>query len=101
MSDVEVLYITYEQNGETVLEKSLDDEGVEVSEADKTITVRLSQEETLLFESEDESASSALSNVGRSNRVRIQIRWRTTNDCAYASDIIVTSVKEILKDGEI
>ena len=36
-----------------------------------------------------------------SKNVKVQVRWRTRLDRAYATDIVVTSVNEILKDGEI
>ena len=102
LNDLDVLYITYEQNGDVVLEKALGDEDVELDVDNRVIKVRLSQSDTLLFDSGDEYTSSYLASpLGSSSKVKIQIRWRTNSDRAYASDIVVTSVKEILKDGEI
>lgn len=80
------LYITYQQRRKTVLEKTLDD----VQRDGTTLTVRLTQAETLAF--------------GRgyvTEPVYIQIRAKTVDGDALASDIIKISVEQILKDGEI
>lgn len=81
--EVDVLYITYQQRDKTVLEKTLEDctfdEGI--------ATVKLTQEETLKFES--------------LLAVRIQIRARLKNNAAIKSNIISTDVDKILKDGVI
>ena len=102
LSDVEVLYITYSQNGDVVLEKSLEDGDVVLDAEKKMITTRLTQAETLLFESDDDyyTNSGFAKSLGSKN-VKVQVRWRTRLDRAYATDIVVTSVNEILKDGEI
>lgn len=52
----------------------------------KTLTVALSQEETLYF---------------NSGAIDIQIRLRMIDDLAYASNIQEIKMKKILKDGEI
>lgn len=57
-----------------------------VDPVEKTLTVALSQDETLYF------------NTGS---LEVQIRLRTNNDLAYASDIKEVLTKRILKDGEI
>lgn len=80
---IENAYITFSQNGEVVLEKSLSD--CEKS-ADK-LTLRLTQEDTLKFISP--------------NIVEIQLRVKTFENDALASNIIKTSVEKILKDGVI
>lgn len=85
MTDAEVIYVTYQQNGKTVLEKTRED--VEV-DGNKVI-VKLTQEETLLFERR------------RDIPVRIQIRARWALGNAVASNIIETTAKEILKEGVI
>lgn len=78
-----VIYVTYQQNGKTVLEKTIDDiriteEGIEVS---------LTQEETLLF--------------GSARRALVQIRARSSTGQAVVSNIMSVDVKKILKEGVI
>lgn len=81
--EVDVLYITYQQREKTVLEKTIKD----CTFAEGVVTVNLSQEETLMFES--------------LLAVRIQIRARLKNNAAIKSNIISTDVDKILKDGVI
>lgn len=57
-----------------------------VDPVEKTITIAMSQDETLYF---------------TSGSVLIQIRLRTIDDLAYASDIKEIKINPILKDGEI
>ena len=88
MADVEfvALYITYQQRRKTVLEKTLDD----VQRDGTTLTVHLTQTETLAF--------------GRgyvTEPVYIQIRLKLDDGTAMASDLMKTSVQQILKEGEI
>ena len=83
LTDAEVLYVTYKQNGRVVVEKTLED----VKVTAEAVTVRLTQAETLGF-----------SPIGR---VRMQIRARFADGTAIACDEIKADVKEILKDGEI
>ena len=99
LSDLDVLYITYEQNGSVVLEKELEE--VEINVEEKMISTRLSQDETLLFDATGKNGTMSEFTFINDDRVRIQIRWRRNDDRAYASDIITTTVEEILKDGEI
>ena len=82
----DALYITYQQRRKTVLEKTLDD----VQRDGATLTVRLTQAETLAF--------------GRgcvTEPVYIQIRLKLDDGTAMASDLMKTSVQQILKEGEI
>ena len=67
-------------------EKTFTLQDVIVDAENKTITVAMTQEETLYF------------NTGA---IDIQIRLRTNDDLAYASDIQEVRMKKILKDGEI
>lgn len=53
---------------------------------EKTITVAMTQEETLFF---------------KEGRIFVQIRMRMNDDLAYASDIKEMTMNGILKDGEI
>ena len=80
---IENAYITFSQNGEVVLEKSLSDCEKSVDK----LTLRLTQEDTLKFISP--------------NIVEIQLRVKTFENDALASNIIKTSVEKILKDGVI
>lgn len=79
--DFDTLYITFKQ-GDTVLEKTLDD--VEIDGLD--IVVPLTQTETLAFDSD--------------SPVRVQLRGKV-GSIAYASKIMLLAVSDILKGGEI
>lgn len=80
---VEALYVTFDQAGSNVMEKKFDD----VVLNDKEIILRLSQEDTLKLKEDV--------------MVEIQVRVKTTDGGAFASNIIRTSVGRILKDGQI
>jgi hypothetical protein len=82
LSDAVAVYITYKQNGKTVIEKTMED--IEFEEG--YLQVRLTQEETLKF---------------KDHVVYIQIRARFFDGSAIASNMIRTSVNNILKDGVI
>ena len=80
---LEVVYITMQQDGAKVVEKTLDD-----CEADENmISFRLTQDETLEF--------------ADSQWVEIQVRVRMKSGEALASQIERTTVQRILKDGVI
>jgi len=81
-SDFSVIYITYSQNGEKVLEKT----GAALTLETNAIKVVFSQEDTLKFEQ---------------GPVKIQLRGKMPDGQAVASNIISTTAKEVLKDGEI
>lgn len=81
--EVEVLYITYQQRGKNIVEKTLND----CSFGDNFVSTGLTQEETLMFES--------------LIRVNIQIRARLKDGTVTKSNIIETDVDKILKDGVI
>lgn len=83
LSDADVIYVTYEQNDTVVIEK----EKSELSIAEKEISLTLSQEETLRFNT--------------SSEIKIQIRVRFIDGLAVASSIITTDAHEILKEGVI
>ena len=85
LTGAEVIFVTYQQFGKTVLEKTIDEITVEAG----AITVKLSQAETLLFSEKPDEA------------VRIQIRARWPDGSAVASNIVQIPAKEILKEGEI
>lgn len=83
LSTADVLYITYKQLGKVLVEKTKSD----VTFGDGTITVTLTQDDTLKF-SEDKY-------------VYVQIRARFADGSAVASNIIETPAQAILKDGVI
>lgn len=83
------LYITYAQRGETVLEKTLSD----VTINNGVITCTLTQAETLLFSVRNHARST--------DDVAIQVRLKTSDGTAMASDIMRIPVTDVLKDGEI
>lgn len=80
--NVEAIYITFTQNDQTILEKKLDEVDIKKS----TISVNLSQEETLLFKAND--------------IIFIQTRLKIDGH-AYASTVIRTNMQDILKEGVI
>ena len=80
--DFAVLFISYAQNGEVVVEKEIDDLLFDGS----IIKVVFTQTDTLKFEP---------------GPVKIQLRGRMLDGQAVASNHISTTAKEILKDGEI
>ena len=82
--ELAALYITYQQGGRTVLEKTLADCALEGS----TARVDLSQEDTLRFEA-------------RTGPVRIQLRLRTTQGAALKSRVLTALPDELLKEGVI
>lgn len=76
-------YITFVQNNSIVLDKALSDCQAEGN----TLTVKLTQEETLKLSS--------------GKAIEIQIRVRTKFDEALASNIIRVNTERILRDGVI
>lgn len=83
LTDAAVIYITYKQGGQTVLEKTGD--ALTVTEAQ--ITTKLTQEETLAF--------------SINGQVEIQIRARFEDGSAIASQVMRTTANVILKEGVI
>ena len=80
-AQIDKLDVSFAQRDEVVLSKGLADCAVNGNE----ITVRLTEEETLLFDS-------------RKNPVRIQLR-AGIGDIRIASNIVHTTAEAILKDG--
>lgn len=85
LSEVEELFVTFSQKGETIVEKNKE----EVVIDDSKIIVSLSQKDTLKF------------SLDSNDIVSVQIRTKFKNETAVASNILKIRVKEILKDGEI
>ena len=86
---ISALYITYAQHGETVLEKTLAD----VTNNDGVLTCALTQADTLAFDVKNQ--------VCNRDKVNIQVRIKTSDGVAMASDIMAIPISDILKDGEI
>ncbi len=76
------IFITYKQGEKVIVEKSAD----EIDVTEDSFIVSLTQKETLLFSP---------------GQVQIQIRVKTADGKALASNILTASANEILKDGEI
>lgn len=83
LTDADVVYITYKQGGETVIEKTKSNMTIDAEQ----ITVELTQEETLRLRSPE--------------TVQIQIRARFSDGAAVASNIMTATVEQILKNGVI
>lgn len=82
LSEAEVIYITYKQSDSIVVEK----EKADCTVTGETISVKLTQEDTLKFNTAP---------------VEIQIRARFPDGSAIASNIMQTTVTRILKGGVI
>ena len=76
------IYISYEQDGKVVVEKT----GTDITVATDSLTVKLTQNDTLGF---------------HPGKVNIQVRYVDSFGTADASQIITTSFERIIKDGEI
>ena len=83
LSDATDIYLTYQVGGENVIEKTKDE--LEVSP--ESITVRLSQADTLAIDANE--------------YVYMQIRAKFADGTAIASNVIKVQAQRILKDGEI
>ena len=86
---ISALYITYAQGSKTVLEKTISD----VTINGGVITCTLTQADTLKFEVLDQHCGC--------DKVAIQVRMKTSDGTAMASDIMRIPVMDVLKDGEI
>ncbi len=82
-TNVDVIYVTYNQNGTNVVEKSKEDLTIDA----QTITLKLTQEDTGKFV------------FGQP--VEIQIRAKFYDQTAVASNIMKTTVERVLKGGVI
>lgn len=78
------VFVSYAQSGRVVVEKT----GTDLDVTSESVTVRLSQKDTLKF-----NASCHL--------VHMQIRCVFSDGTADASDIMTADIADVLKDGEI
>lgn len=76
------VYVSYEQDGKVIIEKT----GTDVTITSTDVTVTLTQADTLAF---------------HPGRVCVQIRYVDQLGTADASNIMETTAERILKDGEI
>lgn len=81
---------TYAPPKQVEVTKHLGDEGVDVT--DKVVTVSLTQADTLLLGS---------LSPDEDQQVEVQIRGRTEDGRAFASNIMTAPLSRILKDGVI
>lgn len=83
LTSAEVIYITYKQKNRKVIEKNIDD----ITVTSDSLVVYLSQTDTLAL----------MAKVP----VDVQIRARFASGSAVASNVMTTTVDEILKEGVI
>ena len=87
LTEIAEVWITFKTKaGVKLKEKTYDKTDVTIDPLEKTITLSLTQEDTLYFSD---------------NIILVQVRLRMNDDMAYASAIIETSIGQILKDGVI
>lgn len=79
-NNVTKLRLTFKQNGEIVFEKTEKD--IVINE--QFFTVRLTQEETLMFDS--------------SCPIRMQVKIRTTDGNVVPSDVVLIECKDVLSE---
>lgn len=87
LNDIAEMWITFQKKiGATTKEKTFTLDDVSIDAEEQTVTLVLTQEDTLDF------AEKAIS---------VQMRVRMNDDMAYASGILETTIGKILKDGVI
>jgi len=87
LTDIAEVWVTFKTKaGVTQREKTYTSEDVDIDAENNTITLVLTQEDTLSFEE---------------SSILIQMRLRLNDDTAFASGIIETTIGQILKDGVI
>lgn len=85
LDDIDVCYVTFKSQVNNKTREYVKTDLV-INDEEKTLTLALDQDDTLFFPS---------------GSVQIQIRLRTTDDLAYASDIKTINFKQIIKNGVI
>ena len=107
-ADIKEVYVTYLQNGQVIIDKSIDDVTItdllelyenssmdgltEEEQGSCQLTVHLTQEDTLGFQ---------FYPAARKNIAIIQIRLLTTDDEAFASEPVRERIFGVLHDGVI
>ena len=92
-NEVSVLKITYFQKGKVCFTKELSD--VTFQPDEETITLQLSQEDTLSFE------KYSWLDRQRDSLILVQIRVKLTNGQCLASDVMKDRLGDVLLDGVI
>ncbi len=92
-NEVSVLKITYFQKGKVCFTKELSD--VTFQPDEETITLQLSQEDTLSFE------KYSWLDRQRDSLILVQIRVKLTNGQCLASDVMKDRLGDVLLDGGI
>lgn len=85
LSEATDIYITYQQDGKNVVEKTIDD----ITFIEGGFQITLTQKDTLAFTSDT------------SKKIDVQVRAVLGDGTAIASNIIRIDAHAILKDGEI
>lgn len=87
-TEIDEIWISYLQNGRAILNKDISAVTFEdnIEEETCTATVKLTQDETLLF---------------TSGAASVQVRLLLKDGTAFASDEVPLFVKRIIKDGKI
>lgn len=85
LSEATDIYVTYQQDGENVVEKTIDD----ITFFDGGFFIKLTQADTLAFTSD------------KSKKINVQVRAVLLDETVIASNIISIDAHAILKDGEI
>ena len=98
LDNVEAVYITYQQEGDTVVEKSTEKQEITLDTEKRIISTTLTQKDTLAFNANN---GCCFAKSKRNDKVEIQIRIKYGDGSAIASDVITTGVDDVLKDGEI
>ena len=83
LTECEVIFLTYQQHGKTVIEKTKEDMTI----TENTVTVKLTQEETGMLDPNVE--------------VEMQFRVKYADGFAPGSNVMCTDVEKVLKQGEI
>lgn len=87
LDNISEIWITFKTKpGVKLVEKTYDKDDVTIDAANSTITLSLSQEDTLAF---------------ADSNMFVQVRLRMNDDMAFASAILDTSIGAILKEGVI
>ena len=87
LTQIAEVWITFKTKpGVKLIEKTYDIDDVTIDNEEKTITLSLSQEDTLEF---------------ANTQMLVQVRLRMSDDMAFASAIMEVTIGHILKEGQI
>ena len=83
LAKMKQIWVTFKS---VLYEKTYELDDLTINFEDKTVTVQMTQEDTLAF---------------RSGTIKTQIRFLDNNDIAYASNIKEVQLNDVLKEGVI